>query len=173
MQAVYNGLVSNTSCAPTVSTSASLDCLRSLPLDEINTILNGTTTSWPPVLDGDFIADYPSNQLREGRFLKVPVLIGTNADEGTAFGVSKGPDGAGVDTDADMRYALEGIIGADAPRWTGKSVGELVDELLAVYPDVQAVGIPSLDMFPVIVPDDEVATAYGLQCRRTAAVFGD
>lgn len=55
MDALYNLLVSNTSCASTANTSASLDCLRSLPFDEINNALNGTEAApWPPMLDGDF-----------------------------------------------------------------------------------------------------------------------
>jgi hypothetical protein len=174
MQSAYDLLVSSTSCASTVNTSASLDCLRALPFSEINAAVNGTAASpWPPMLDGDFIADYPVNQLADGRFVKVPVLIGANADEGSAFGTGKGPDGGGVDTDDDFRYALEGIIGADAPLWTGKSLEQLVGELMAVYPDLQAVGVPSMDKFPVIVPGDEVATLRGLQYRRTGAVIGD
>lgn len=174
MQAAYDLLVSSTSCAPTVNTTASLDCLRALPFSEINAAVNGTAASpWPPMLDGDFIADYPVNQLADGRFVRVPVLIGANADEGSAFGTGKGPDGGGVDTDDDFRYALESIIGADAPLWTGKSLEQLVGELMAVYPDLQAVGVPSMDKFPVIVPGDEVATLRGLQYRRTGAVIGD
>lgn len=55
MDALYNLFVSNTSCASTANTSASLDCLRSLPFEEINTALNGTEAApWPPMLDGDF-----------------------------------------------------------------------------------------------------------------------
>lgn len=55
MDALYNLFVSNTSCASTVNTSASLDCLRSLPFEEINAALNGTEAApWPPMLDGDF-----------------------------------------------------------------------------------------------------------------------
>lgn len=177
MQASYDLLVSNTSCASTTagtSSSSSLDCLRALPFGELNTALNGTDAGpWAPMLDRDFIADYPGNQLRDGRFARVPLLIGANADEGSAFNTDKGPNGTMVDTDADMRYALEEIIGPDAPRWTGKSADELADELLAVYPDVQAVGIPSLDKFPAIVPGDRVATKKGLQYRRTGALFGD
>ena len=113
------------------------------------------------------------NRLRDGRFPKIPILIGTNEDEGTAFGSGRGPNGTGVNTDADLRYALEGIIGADAPQWTGKSMEDLMDELMTLYPDIQAVGIPSLEKFPVIVPGDLVATALGLQYRRTGALFGD
>lgn len=174
MQAVYDLLVTNTSCASTVNTSSSLDCLRDLPFEEINTALNGTdATPWPPMLDHDFIADYPINQLDDGRFPQIPVLIGTNADEGSAFGSARGPNGTGVNTDADMRYALEGIIGSDAPQWTGKSLDVLMGELLALYPDIQALGVPSLEKFPLIVPGDSVATAMGLQYRRTGALFGD
>ncbi|KAK7744196.1 hypothetical protein SLS53_003717 [Cytospora paraplurivora] len=175
-QSLYNLLVTNTSCAQTVNSSASLDCLRALPLSELNAALNGTAASpWPPMLDHDFIAGHLVNQLNDGRFPRVPILIGANADEGAAFGSDKGPGGAGVNTDADLRYALEGIIGPEAPQWTGKSIDRLVDELLAVYPDVQAVGIPSLEKFPAINPGDAVATAQGLglQYRRSGAIFGD
>lgn len=55
MDALYSLLVTNTSCASTANTSASLDCLRSLPFDELNAALNGTEAApWPPMLDGDF-----------------------------------------------------------------------------------------------------------------------
>lgn len=55
MDALYNLFVSNTSCASTANTSASLNCLRALPFDEINAALNGTEAApWPPMLDGDF-----------------------------------------------------------------------------------------------------------------------
>lgn len=174
MQAVYNLLLSNTSCASTVNTLASLDCLRALPFAELNAALNGTTASpWPPVMDGDFIADYPINQLRDGRFPRVPLLIGTNADEGTAFGSGRGPNDTEVSTDAAMRYAVADIIGPQAPELTGKSLDELIDEALSLYPNIQAVGDPSLDKFPAIVANDTIATSLGLQYRRTGAFFGD
>lgn len=194
MDALYNLLVSNTSCASTANTSASLDCLRSLPFEEINAALNGTEAApWPPMLDGDFskyfqagafprlggvinqalVADFPVNQLSDGRFPKIPILIGTNTDEGSAFGQGKGPNGTGVNTDDEMRSAVEAILGPDAPTQTGKSLDELADELLALYPNIQAVGVPSLEKFPVIEEGDSIATALGLQFRRTGAFFGD
>ncbi|POS69442.1 carboxylesterase [Diaporthe helianthi] len=174
MDELYGLLVSNTSCASTANTSASLDCLRSLPFDDINAALNGTAAApWPPMLDGDFIADFPVNQLRDGRFPQIPILIGTNTDEGSAFGQGRGPNGTGVNTDDEMRAAVEAILGPDAPAHTGKPLSQLVDEALALYPHVQAVGVPSLDKFPVIEPGDSIATARGLQSRRTGAFFGD
>lgn len=174
MQDVFNLLVSNTSCASTVNTSTSIDCLRALPFADLNTALNGTDAGpWPPVLDGDFIADYPINQLRDGRFPPVAVMIGTNADEGTAFGDSRGPNATAVNTDDEMRYAVASVIGAEAPELTGKSLDDILDEALALYPNIQAVGDPSLDKFPVILPNDTIATELGLQYRRTSAFFGD
>lgn len=174
MQATYDLLVSNTSCASTVNTSASLSCLRELPFEELNAALNGTAASpWAPMLDGDFIADYPVNQLAAGRFPQIPVLIGANSDEGSSFGIGKGPNGTGVDTDAEMREAVALTFGPEAQALTGKSLDQLLDEALAVYPDIQAVGIPSIDKFPVIIPGDEIATALGAQYRRTGAFFGD
>lgn len=174
MQATYNLLVSSTSCAATVNTPASLTCLRALPFDEINAALNGTAAApWAPMLDGDFIADYPVNQLADGRFPRIALLSGANTDEGSAFGIGRGPNGTAVNTDEEMRYAVAQEFGAQAEARTGKSVEQLIDEALAVYPDIQAVGVPSLEKFPAIVPGDEIATAFGLQYRRTAAFFGD
>jgi acetylcholinesterase len=174
-QATYNILVTNTSCASTVNTSASLDCLRTLPFAEINAALNGTAAApWPPVLDGDFIADYPSRQTADGRFVHVPILIGSNSDEGTAFGTGRGPGGGGVNTDAEMAGATAASFGPEAANETGKAVGELVDELLYLYPDIQAVGIPSLQTYPeVILPGSALARLVGAQYRRTGALFGD
>ncbi|AEO57496.1 hypothetical protein MYCTH_2126499 [Thermothelomyces thermophilus ATCC 42464] len=52
------------------------DCLYLNVLDDLHRALNSITTTavdgvplahrFPPILDGDFVADYPSKQLREG-----------------------------------------------------------------------------------------------------------
>ena len=84
-----------------------------------------------------------------------------------------GPNGGGVNTDDELRTALAQDFGPMTAQETGKSVDELVDELMYLYPNIQAVGIPGLDKFPVILPGDAVATAGGLQYRRTGALFGD
>lgn len=174
MQKTYDTLVRNTTCAHTVGTRASLDCLRALPLDEMHKALNGTAANpWPPVLDGDFIADYPSKQLSEGRFPKVRVLIGCNSDEGTSFGRGYGPNAGGVNTDEEMRTAIASIVGSDVAKTAGKTTDQVVDELMFLYPNIQAVGDPGLDKWPAIQPGDRVAQLLGLQYRRTGALFGD
>lgn len=163
------------SCASTLGTQESIECLRTVPVEEINAVLNGTQGfQFPPVLDGDFIADYATNQIERGNFAKVPILIGSNSDEGSAFGQGHGPNGGPVNTDDDFRYAVSTRIPADAQATTGKSVDELVEEVLALYPDDQAQGIPSLETWPhVIQPGEEIAVQRGLQQRRTGAFFGD
>merc|ERR1711884_744823 len=39
-------------------------------------------TGWGPVVDGDDLPDHPVKLLREGESQKVPLLAGTNTDEG-------------------------------------------------------------------------------------------
>ncbi|OBR05091.1 Carboxylic ester hydrolase [Colletotrichum higginsianum IMI 349063] len=176
-QTDYDQLVGNiTSCASTVGTPASIDCLRTAPLEEFHAVLNvtGAPFAFIPVKDGDFLADFATNQLARGDFVKVPVLIGSNTDEGSAFGQGKGPSGGPINTDDDMAYAVASVIPPQAEETTGRSVDELVDGVLTLYPDDQAVGIPNLETWPhVIQPGEEIAVARGLQQRRGGAFFGD
>lgn len=170
-QRVYNALVTNTSCAPTVGTPASLTCLKSIPLSELNTALNGTSIGpFAPVLDGDFIQSYPSVQFASGNYVKAAALIGCNTDEGAGTS-SRRPQGA--NTDAQVRAAVARIFGPRAPEMTGKSVEDLVDEMMYLYPDIQAVGLPGFHRFPALLPGDALSNVTGLQLRRTAALWGD
>ncbi|KAK3949756.1 Alpha/Beta hydrolase protein [Pseudoneurospora amorphoporcata] len=40
---------------------------------------------WTPCVDGDFLQDLPYRLMRKGRFLNLPLLFGTNTDEGSVF----------------------------------------------------------------------------------------
>jgi len=53
-----------------------------------NTTNTSRLTGWGPIVDGDFIERFASIQLAEGAFLKVPIIDGTNSDEGISFGSS-------------------------------------------------------------------------------------
>ncbi|KAK1541710.1 carboxylesterase [Colletotrichum paranaense] len=176
-QTNYDLFVGNiSSCASTVGTQESIECLRTAPLDEFNAVLNATTSpfSFIPMKDGDFLADFATSQLERGDFVKVPILIGSNSDEGSAFGQGRGPNGGPINTDEDMAFAVRSIMAPNVEETTGQSIEELVDEALALYPDDQAVGIPSLETWPhIIQPGEEIAVARGLQQRRGGAFFGD
>ncbi|KAL0936581.1 carboxylesterase family protein [Colletotrichum truncatum] len=177
-QTIYDTLVSKIpSCSSNVGTQESLECLRTAPLEEFNAVLNASDAQafrFPPVLDGDFIADYATNQINRGDFVKVPILIGSNTDEGSAFGQGRGPNSGPVNTDDDFRYAVRNIIPKNAQETTGQPVDDLVEEALKLYPDDQAQGIPSLETWPhIIQPGEDIAVARGLQQRRTGAFFGD
>lgn len=86
-QSKYNTLASKVGCSDVVD---SLQCLREVPFEALNTVLNGTEGAsdynFSPVVDGDFIRNWGSIQLNKHAFVKVPILAGTNTDEGTSFG---------------------------------------------------------------------------------------
>lgn len=86
-QSKYNALTASVNCSDAAD---SLQCLREVPFATLNSVLNGTDGSseynFSPVLDGDFMRNYGSVQLNKHEFVKVPIISGTNMDEGTAFG---------------------------------------------------------------------------------------
>lgn len=165
-QKAYNTLVQSTSCASDLGTPASLDCLRALPFADLNTALNTSgngVSPFPPTIDNDFIYTYPSSQLSSGNFVHVPLLIGSNSDEGTAFA----PNGFGISTDAEFLNILNAtqLIPPDS---TTASI------ISALYPNIQALGIPSLSTFPDIITSASAQTlGVGEQYRRVEAYFGD
>ncbi|KAK6208193.1 hypothetical protein LQW54_006974 [Pestalotiopsis sp. IQ-011] len=173
-QETFDNLVRNTSCASTVGTPEAIDCLRTAPFDEINTAINVTGVGpWPPALDNDFIADFPAKQLASGNFVQVPILIGANTDEGSAFGPGRGPTGP-VNTDSDFAYAVNNMLSPDAANTTGKPASQIVDEIAMLYPDIQSIGIPSLESWPEVITNaTEGVEAVGLQSRRINALAGD
>ena len=83
-QGGFNALTSGVGCG---AAADKLACLRGVPFATLNNFINSTSLgqAWAPTKDGDFIANTPSTQLKTGAFVKVPIIIGTNSDEGTAF----------------------------------------------------------------------------------------
>jgi carboxylesterase type B len=71
-----------------------LQCLRDLPYQIFyNNAYEGL--EWFATVDNNFISQYPQISYREGKFAQVPILLGTNTDEGTSFGTT------GTNTDED------------------------------------------------------------------------
>ncbi|KAH0429939.1 carboxylesterase [Colletotrichum camelliae] len=64
---------------------AEVECLRSvIPAEVLNKASMAVPYSHTFALDGDLVTDASCNLLRAGRFVKVPLLIGTNRNEATS-----------------------------------------------------------------------------------------
>lgn len=127
-----------------------LACLRQVPFEKLNATSTKIQGSFYPVVDDDFVPDYPSKLLADGNFTKVPLMAGTNADEGSFFGLP------GVDSTEEAVSKLR-AAGLDA---------DTIDTLLALYPNIDALGIPSGYRYK---PSDPVKKQY----KRWAALQGD
>jgi len=80
----FAGLVG---CSGTAS--AIMACLRAAPTNTLalagsQTLANRTSSFYPfaPIADGSFIQDRPVEAFRSGKFARVPVLFGSNTNEG-------------------------------------------------------------------------------------------
>lgn len=90
MEFQYHQLLSNTNCS-------SLNCLRDLDTQALldaapNAPFIGAASNnplplwyWLPVIDGDLITDHLYNHFERGNFIRVPVLVGDDTNEGTYF----------------------------------------------------------------------------------------
>ena len=109
-QATYDKLVDKVNCSSTVDT---LQCLREVPFEKLNSVLNGTggmsEYSFSPVVDGDFVRNWGSVQLDKQEFVKVPIIAGSNTDEGTAFGPT------GINTTEQFYGYLTGMSNLFSP----------------------------------------------------------
>ncbi|KAJ6181372.1 hypothetical protein N7485_000014 [Penicillium canescens] len=154
-QSSYDTLVTNVNCTNTVD---SLQCLREVPFETLNAVLNGTDGSseynFAPVVDGDFIRNWGSIQLSNHEFVKVPIISGTNTDEGTAFG----PTGINT-TEQWYEYLTNGGFNYQTPTSVAKRI-------LDLYPDDPSQGIPEF-------LGEQRVPSMGYDWRRTSAFTGD
>ncbi|OJZ80108.1 hypothetical protein ASPFODRAFT_708890 [Aspergillus luchuensis CBS 106.47] len=141
-----------------------LDCLRRMPFTVLNNILNTTANdttpyNWRPTLDGDFVAQYPSEQLDAGDLVKVPKMIGYTTDEGTTE--LPGP----VNTTAELKEYL-----SSTTTYGWALDDRVVSELFKLYPNNTSLGIPSSEELGGNVTFPQT---YGAAFRQIAAYHGD
>ncbi|KAI0805435.1 alpha/beta-hydrolase [Xylaria sp. FL0064] len=65
-------------------TSDQLACLRGVAPEKLFSAR--VSIYWYPLVDGTFLTDYPSALDKTNSFIKIPLLLGTNSDEGITFG---------------------------------------------------------------------------------------
>jgi len=162
-QSRHDALVANVSCSGHPNTLA---CLRTAPLDAIHKAQDQMTLpllQWGPLVDGDFIKRAPVFEMNGGRVVRVPILLGTNVDEGLcAIHFANGH----LNTTEDIRSYLNAYYPA--------LLSTAVEALLASYPE----NAPSP---PFSLPPDfpwcdtvrAVNVTCGAQERRVAAMLGD
>lgn len=76
----YNSVLNVTGCSTANNTLA---CLRAAPNEALDEIFGHRL--WYPTLDGTLIPDLNSKLLRDGHFVKVPLLIGANTNDGSVM----------------------------------------------------------------------------------------
>src|SRR5262249_16341104 len=108
--------------------------IHALPLKEH--VIFGEGVDWGPSVDGVTIPDQPAALLAGGASATVPVIVGSNADEGTLFFTKDGI----VNSEAEFRTILTELFNASE-----------IDAIVARYPvgsNPQATGIRVLsDIF--------------------------
>ncbi|KAJ7614595.1 carboxyesterase [Mycena polygramma] len=99
-------------------------CLRKSSIGAIVSAVNNkpSTCKYEPVIDGDYVPDITSKLLSAGKFSKVPILAGHNAQDGSIFVGTP----ASIVTDQD-------IVNAVLKRYPGLPTS-LTDAMLVTYP---------------------------------------
>ncbi|RDW67168.1 putative triacylglycerol lipase (LipA) [Aspergillus mulundensis] len=117
-QPMYDRIVDAAGCS---SSSDTLQCLREVPFDTLYAVAF-ENLEWFAAVDGTFIKEYPQISTVKGRIANVPILLGSNTDEGVSFGTT------GVDTDEECVAQL-----ISSKRWVLTT--EQASELITYYPD--------------------------------------
>jgi carboxylesterase type B len=115
-------------------------------------------SAWNPIVDGDIIARYGSQQLKDGDFVKVPIIVGATTDEGTVFSPF------GIDTVTEVLDSMSD------PSRLCTIPAELAPVALQAYPDEDSYLIPS----NATLGNGTIPSFIGNnQWRRSAAYWGD
>ncbi|KAL4926378.1 carboxylesterase/lipase family protein [Aspergillus undulatus] len=154
-QVMYADIVEKVGCTSAPDT---LQCLREVPFEELNAVFNGTgggpAYGFSPSVDGDLLREWGSTQLDKHEFVKVPIIAGTNTDEGASFGPT------GINTTQQFYEYLTGN------QSDFRYPPALAREILDLYPDDPSQGIPAF-------LGNQRIPSKGLQWRRTSAYAGD
>ncbi|KAL1612321.1 hypothetical protein SLS60_000547 [Paraconiothyrium brasiliense] len=146
-QHMYDNLTASVGCADANDT---LQCMRDVPYEKIAPY-GYLGLEWFHVIDGSFIPRYGQQSLVQGKFAKIPIILGTNTDEG--FGVN------GVNTD---EQAIEQLI--HSKRWNVNTTE--AERILELYPNDPTVGAP-------YGWGNRTWPQYGLQYKRYTSIATD
>lgn len=159
-QAVYDAVVATAGCS---SSSDTLDCLRGLDyetyLHAANSVPSSFLTyssialSYLPRPDGIALRASPEVLVANGQYAAVPMIIGSQEDEGTAFSLAQ----SNITTTDDLISYLSTLY------YHGATTAQIT-ELVATYPASVAAGSPFNTG-----TSNEIYPGY----KRLAALLGD
>jgi triacylglycerol lipase len=158
-QGTYDTVVAKAGCE---SAEDTLECLREV---DYTTLLNAVNSvpgiigyqsialQYLPRPDGTVLTESPDILAKQGKFAKVPFIIGDQKDEGTLFALFT----YNVTTSEDVRDYLSNVYFPDAPQ-------SVIDGLMDLYPDNPVDGSPY---------DTGLLNNWYPQYKRLASIFGD
>ncbi|KXJ95090.1 carboxylesterase [Microdochium bolleyi] len=128
-----------------------LACLRGV--DQATLLAARQSVVWNPLLDGDFLQGYPSQLIKEDKFVKVPIITGANTDE--TFAIA-----GAANTEQDIFNSLLA--------WRSYSLTPpTIRKLLELYPD------DPCQEPPYAITNCTRPPSRGSQWRRAAAIGSD
>jgi carboxylesterase type B len=135
--------------------------LLSLPCPSIYSLLTHPSNS-------SFLPAYPSTLASQNAFQKVPLLLGSNSDEGISFSPR------GLNSSSDVYHALlsnPDFSDIPLPGIPYQITPQSAQKLLDLYPDDPSQSPPYDIPFNITFADEN--PSLGTQWRRAAAVYGD
>ncbi|KAM6485690.1 alpha/beta-hydrolase [Trichoderma sp. SZMC 28011] len=137
-----------------------VSCLRKVSAEDF--IKAATGIFWHPIIDNDLLSQLSSESIKRGDFLKIPLLIGTNTNEGSTF-LEMFSQGSPVNTFDDVsRVLLTSVFPHQLPNGTIARLHEL-------YSDVMK--NPSDAVLGTVLPNP--GPAYGKLHGELSLLVGD
>ncbi|CAI6100609.1 unnamed protein product [Clonostachys chloroleuca] len=102
-EAYSNRVLEETGCT---EAKDQLSCLRAVPAEALRRVSQMLPTAW--VVDGELFTSTGSRLLESGSFVKVPLLTGSNRNEGTSFTQLLGLT---VNSDDEFLASVKGLLG--------------------------------------------------------------
>ncbi|KAH8900638.1 carboxylesterase type B [Thozetella sp. PMI_491] len=159
--ATWNSILNLTGCTGAVD---ALACLRSVSTANYTNAVNQTNGRYAPVYDGVFLQAPNTVQIKAGQFVKVPLLIGSNVDEGTGFVGS--PPSVGALPKVSYPNTTSFLDVARGYVRNTTMVDAALAALSVLYPDIPAIGTPHSHR-------GRLNDTFGAQYARVASLAGD
>ncbi|OJJ52378.1 hypothetical protein ASPSYDRAFT_1169784 [Aspergillus sydowii CBS 593.65] len=156
----WNAVLNFTGCS---GSSDPLACLRGVSSADFTSAINASGARFGPFYDGDFLQTYSSAQLSNGNFVKVPLLTGSNTDEGTGFAGDSPYIGALPTTSYPNETSFLAVVNDSI---IDPSAGTALTVISALYPNVPAINVPHTHHGPL-------NSTFGSHYGRVATFSGD